>query len=115
MPKLAELSKYHCQLDSRLSQDDDLIVDYYDGEDYKNLMESDERFQDDARNLFVGLALDGFLPFKDDARYSMWPLAMTTYNLPPDIRCVLIFDSIFDSMSNNNRSVMTKYLAMYWC
>lgn len=40
----------------------------------------------DARNAALGIALDGVQPFKDDCRYSVWPLVLTVYNLPPWVR-----------------------------
>jgi hypothetical protein len=44
------------------------------------------RFSSEPRNLVVGLATDGFLPFSDDKKYSVWPLVFTPYNLPPSSR-----------------------------
>jgi hypothetical protein len=44
------------------------------------------RMNSDARNAAVGIALDGVQPFQDDCKYSVWPLVLTVYNLPPWIR-----------------------------
>jgi hypothetical protein len=44
------------------------------------------RMHSDARNAALGIALDGVQPFKDDCRYSVWPLVLTVYNLPPWVR-----------------------------
>jgi hypothetical protein len=43
----------------------------------------------DPRNVAVGIGIDGVQPFKDDNRYSIWPLVLTVYNLPPSIRYLL--------------------------
>ncbi|KAH7862298.1 hypothetical protein Vadar_002621 [Vaccinium darrowii] len=55
-----------------------------DGQEWK---EFDERFPDfaaDARNVRLGMATDGFNPFGNMSQsYSMWPVFMVPYNLPP--------------------------------
>ncbi|CAN6691810.1 unnamed protein product [Malus baccata var. baccata] len=41
-------------------------------------------FASDPRNLRLGLATDGFNPFRQlSSRYSCWPVILVTYNLPP--------------------------------
>jgi len=41
-------------------------------------------FAEDARNLRLGLATDGFNPFSNmSSSYSMWPIFVIPYNLPP--------------------------------
>jgi hypothetical protein len=45
----------------------------------------DKRFAS-GLSLQLGLAFDGFQPFKDDAKYSVWPMAITAFNLPPELR-----------------------------
>ena len=41
-------------------------------------------FAEDARNLRLGLATDGFNPFSNmSSSYSMWPVFVIPYNLPP--------------------------------
>lgn len=41
-------------------------------------------FASDPRNLRLGLATDGFNPFRDlSSRYSCWSVILMTYNLPP--------------------------------
>jgi hypothetical protein len=41
-------------------------------------------FAKDARNLRLGLATDGFNPFSEkETKYSMWPVFVVPYNLPP--------------------------------
>ncbi|GJS43635.1 retrotransposon gag domain, retroviral aspartyl protease [Tanacetum coccineum] len=36
-----------------------------------------------TRNVRLGLAADGFNPFDNSQSYSIWPVILTTYNLPP--------------------------------
>ena len=41
-------------------------------------------FANEPRNVRLGLAADGFNPFGNLSQtYSMWPVILTTYNLPP--------------------------------
>ena len=43
-----------------------------------------EWFANDSRNVRLGLASDGFNPFGDmSSAYSMWPVMLVPYNLPP--------------------------------
>ncbi|KAH7836189.1 hypothetical protein Vadar_033569 [Vaccinium darrowii] len=55
-----------------------------DGQEWKDF---DERFPDfaaDPRNVRLGMATDGFNPFGNMSQsYSMWPVFMVPYNLPP--------------------------------
>lgn len=43
------------------------------------------RFFQDARELALGLSLDGMCPFKR-RKNSCWPIILINYNLPPEIR-----------------------------
>jgi hypothetical protein len=55
-----------------------------DGEAWKDFDELFPTFADDARNLRLGLATDGFNPFGNmNTSYSMWPVLLKVYNLPP--------------------------------
>ncbi|XP_019175589.1 PREDICTED: uncharacterized protein LOC109170907 [Ipomoea nil] len=50
-------------------------------------------FANDARNVRLGLASDGFNPFGNMSNaYSMWPVILIPYNLPPWM-CVTTYDS----------------------
>ena len=55
--------------------------------DAKEWQEFDKRhswFANDARNVRLGLASDGFNPFGNmSVAYSMWPVVLVIYNLPP--------------------------------
>ncbi|XP_076918686.1 uncharacterized protein LOC143579188 [Bidens hawaiensis] len=51
-----------------------------DGEAWQDF---DKRYPD-FRNVRLGLAADGFNPFRNmSLSYSMWPIVLTTYNTPP--------------------------------
>ena len=51
---------------------------------WKELDEKHPNFAQEPRNVRLGLAADGFNPFGNmSLSYSMWPVVMTTYNLPP--------------------------------
>ncbi|KAG7572425.1 Transposon En/Spm-like [Arabidopsis suecica] len=43
-------------------------------------------FANECRNLYLGLCTNGFSPFGMSGRqYSLWPVILTPYNLPPDM------------------------------
>jgi hypothetical protein len=51
---------------------------------WKALGNFDQKFAQDARNVRIGLATDGFTPFDDNAAsYSCWPMFAVPFNLPP--------------------------------
>ena len=55
-----------------------------DGEAWKDFDKEYPDFAKDPRNLRLGLATDGFNPFSEkNTRYSMWPVLVVPYNLPP--------------------------------
>lgn len=56
-----------------------------DGEAWQDFDREFPDFAKDARNLRLGLAIDGFNPFseKKNTKYSMWPVFVVPYNLPP--------------------------------
>ncbi|GJS54886.1 hypothetical protein Tco_0628248 [Tanacetum coccineum] len=54
-----------------------------DGRAWKNFDTKYLNFEKEPRNVRLGLAADGFNPFDDLSQpYSMWPVILTTYNLP---------------------------------
>jgi len=61
-------------------------VDFYDGTIYKALNQQDASNDVHDTNLFFALSFDGYQPFVDDNKYSMWPLVVTPYNFPPNTR-----------------------------
>jgi hypothetical protein len=55
-----------------------------DGDEWKNFDRTHLEFARDSRNVRLGLATDGFNPFGNmSISYSMWPIIVTPYNLPP--------------------------------
>ncbi|GJX96869.1 hypothetical protein Tco_0352667, partial [Tanacetum coccineum] len=55
-----------------------------DGRAWKNFDIKYPYFAKEPRNVRLGLAVDGFNPFGNLSQsYSMWPMILTTYNLPP--------------------------------
>ncbi|GJZ69387.1 hypothetical protein Tco_0632937 [Tanacetum coccineum] len=55
-----------------------------DGRAWKDFDTKYLDFAAEPRNVRLGLAADGFNPFGNLSQsYSMWPVILTTYNLPP--------------------------------
>lgn len=55
-----------------------------DGEAWKKFDERYLHFAQYPRNVRLGLASDGFNPFRQmSSAYSIWPVVLITYNLPP--------------------------------
>nr|GFB28722.1 hypothetical protein [Tanacetum cinerariifolium] len=55
-----------------------------DGKAWKDFDTKYSDFAVEPRNVRLGLAADGFNPFGNLSQsYSMWPVILTTYNLPP--------------------------------
>jgi hypothetical protein len=55
-----------------------------DGEAWQDFDREYPDFAKDARNIRLGLAADFFNPFSEkNTKYSMWPMLVVTYNLPP--------------------------------
>jgi hypothetical protein len=62
----------------------EVMVHLLDGDAWKPLDNFDPKFAQDVRNVFIGLATDGFTPFGDNvASYSYWNVFTIPYNLPP--------------------------------
>jgi hypothetical protein len=61
----------------------EVMVHPLDSEAWKALDNVDPEFAQNARNIRIGLATDGFTPFGDNASsYSCWPVFVVPYNLP---------------------------------
>lgn len=82
---LAERVTYHRGARAPLEGD---ICDFQDGHTYQKI-QHDSRYAADARHLMVAVATDGVQPFKDDMRYSFWPLMVVCFNYPPWLRHTL--------------------------
>src|SRR4051812_3491579 len=56
------------------------------GSEWKSFNDKHKEFAADPRNIRLGLASDGFNPFgHQSARYSMWPVLVIPYNMPPNV------------------------------
>ena len=61
-----------------------MMVHPADGEAWKHFARKNPKFADEARNVWLGLTTDGFMPFNSSAApYSCWPVFVFPYNLPP--------------------------------
>jgi hypothetical protein len=60
--------------------DPNVLSDFNSGSVYQSLQLAD------PRDIFMGVAFDGFQPFEDDAKYSMWPVVLTPYNFDSRVR-----------------------------
>ncbi|XP_043694245.1 uncharacterized protein LOC122644951 [Telopea speciosissima] len=63
--------------------DDGKIRHPADAEAWKDFDRQHPTFSADPRNVRLGIASDGFNPFNMKNSYSMWPVVVVPYNLPP--------------------------------
>ncbi|CAA7059438.1 unnamed protein product [Microthlaspi erraticum] len=57
-----------------------------DAKAWKHFLAVHPEFAREKRNVFLGLCTDGFSPFGMSGRqYSLWPIILTPYNLPPEM------------------------------
>jgi hypothetical protein len=67
-------------------ENDQVIVHPSDSEAWNDLDDFDPDFARDARNVRIGLAIDGFSSYNTSASsYSYWPVFAILYNLPPTL------------------------------
>lgn len=68
------------------SHDCDVMCHPLDGEAWKHFNQVFPDFANEPRNIYLGLCTDGFNPFgMFGQNYSLWPVILTPYNLPPDM------------------------------
>ncbi|CAI0559000.1 unnamed protein product [Linum tenue] len=68
----------------KCNDDDGWLRHPADSKEWKDFDLQFPSFAEDARNIRLGLASDGFNPFGNMSNsYSMWPVVLTPYNLPP--------------------------------
>ena len=68
-----------------------MLQDVYDGQKWKDFIAGDAQISSGGklgRNLALGFCTDGVSPFKRTT-YSMWPVAMSCFNLPGHMRMTL--------------------------
>ena len=64
--------------------DNDTLRHPADGDAWKEFDKDNNWFAQDPQNVRLGLAIDGFNPFGImSSTYSMWPVVIIPYNLPP--------------------------------
>ncbi|KAL5540764.1 hypothetical protein UlMin_044087 [Ulmus minor] len=79
--KTAKLMRWHR---AGKSTDDNVMRHPVNGRAWKDFDKKHLLFADDARNVRLGLVANGFNPFNNmSISYNMWPVVLTTYNLPP--------------------------------
>jgi hypothetical protein len=67
-------------------QNKEVMVHHSDWDAWKALDNFHPEFAQDAINVRIGLATDGFTPFGDNTiSYTCWPLFAIPYNLPPSL------------------------------
>ncbi len=66
--------------------DDGMLRHPADAAQWKSFDAEYPDFSADPRNLRLALASDGMNPFGNmSSRYSVWPVILVNYNLPPDL------------------------------
>ncbi|KIJ70560.1 hypothetical protein HYDPIDRAFT_184816 [Hydnomerulius pinastri MD-312] len=72
----------------------DIVTDIFDGSVYRNLLDryvqldgktTPHQYFSDPRDIALGLATDGFAPFRR-RKTTAWPIIIHNFNLPPEIR-----------------------------
>jgi hypothetical protein len=78
--KTAKSMRWH----GEVRVDDGVMRHPADTPTWKNFDYQHPQFSKDVRNVRLGLASDGFNPFKNmNVAHSTWPVILTPYNLPP--------------------------------
>ncbi|XP_074267012.1 uncharacterized protein LOC141590313 [Silene latifolia] len=82
--KLAAYMRWHKNRGGNADDDGDEVMRHpSDSEAWKDFDKQFPDFALDARNVRLGLATDGFNPGGMSCRYSIWPVMLVPYNLPP--------------------------------
>ena len=86
--ELSTLMKWHTTHKSP----DGLVWSVVDSKAWAHVSLLDPTFQVESRNIHLGLVLDGMNPFSDmSLRYSVWPILLLNYNLPPWLTTKIFF------------------------
>ncbi|GAA0171414.1 hypothetical protein LIER_25448 [Lithospermum erythrorhizon] len=73
-----------CHVCHASREKDGLLRHPADGEDWKEFDKLYPTFGSESRNVRLGLASDGFNPFRTmNTQHSTWPVVLINYNLPP--------------------------------
>ncbi|WZZ75342.1 hypothetical protein YC2023_086712 [Brassica napus] len=80
-----------------------------DAKAWKHFQSKYPDFAYERRNIYLGLCTDGFSPFgKSGRQYSLWPVILTPYNLPPNLclrREFLFFSILVPGPEHPKRSL----------
>ena len=91
-PEVATLLKWHATNKSR----DENMRSVVDSKQWAAMHEIDPSFTEEENNLYLGMVADGVNPFGNQStKYSMWPVLLLIYNLPP----WLVLKSFFISLT----------------
>jgi len=83
-----------------------------DAAEWKNFQQLQPAFASEPRNVYLGLCTDSFNPFGMSKNNSLWPVILTSYNLPPDM-CMnseYLFLTILNSGPNHPRASLDVFL-----
>lgn len=89
---MAKKMEYHYKLTKKLPRDK--VTDIFDGDLYNKLHQQHvkvnrgdlpHKYFSDARDIALGLSLNGVVPFKS-WKHTTWPVILFNFNLPPKIR-----------------------------
>jgi hypothetical protein len=70
----------------------EVMVHLSDGDVWNALQNFDPKLAKDARNIRIGLVIDGFTPFCENVTsYTCWSVFVVPYNLPPCMKYELVF------------------------
>ncbi|EFJ39630.1 hypothetical protein VOLCADRAFT_100738 [Volvox carteri f. nagariensis] len=80
--------RHHAKSAAERGLPDGFICDITDGKAYIVMKESEQGGQPPLHDtdILLGVFTDGVQAYKDDASYSLYPVAITAYNFSPDIR-----------------------------
>ena len=79
--KISKLMRWHAEN----SRDDGKLTHPANSPAWKDFDQRNPDFALDCRSVRLGLAVDGFSPFRSmtGASHSTWPVVLVPYNLPP--------------------------------
>ena len=98
-PEVVELLKWH----ARNRYEDGQMRSVVDSPHWATVGEIDPVFKREDRNLYLGLVADGVNPYRNQStNYSMWPVLLVIYNLPPWLVTKFFFVSLSLLISGEN-------------
>ena len=96
--------KYHVTQTGKLTYPSDV-------EAWRHFDRTFKLFAAEPRNVRLGLCADGFNPYSNAARsYSVWPIVICVYNLPPHLCMTRRFLSSVITQPNNSKNKINVFL-----